>query len=57
LFSYPSVAVLIGVALAGLGLVFLMARVMTPHSRPVEVLPFRSGWRPAANPGRCRIQP
>ena len=46
MFSYLSVAVVIGVALAGLGLVFLMARMLAPHPRPVEVLPFQSGWVP-----------
>ena len=44
--SYLGVAVLIAVALAGLGALFLVARALAPHPRPVEVLPFQSGWAP-----------
>jgi len=44
--SYLTVAVVIGVALAGIGLLFLVSRTLAPHARPVEVLPFQSGWMP-----------
>ena len=44
--SYWGVVVLIAVALAGLGALFLVARALSPAPRPLVVLPFQSGWVP-----------
>lgn len=43
---YVSVFVAVGVCLAGIGGLYLVGRVVAVASRPVEVLPYQSGWLP-----------
>lgn len=44
--AYVSVAVILGVALAGIGLLYLVARSTSVSPDPLETTPFLSGWVP-----------
>lgn len=44
--AYVSVAVIVGAALAGIGALYLFARVTAVAPDPIDTLPFLSGWEP-----------
>ena len=44
--GYVAVAIALGVVLAGIGAVHLIAAAVSREPRPVEVQPFQSGWAP-----------
>jgi NADH:ubiquinone oxidoreductase subunit 3 (subunit A) len=44
--GYLSVAVILGVALAGIGALYVIARRTAVAPDPLETLPFLSGWKP-----------
>jgi hypothetical protein len=44
--GYLSVAVILGVALAGIAALYVIARRTAVAPDPLETLPFLSGWKP-----------
>ncbi|GAA1223925.1 NADH-quinone oxidoreductase subunit A [Rhodoglobus aureus] len=44
--AYISVAVILGVAMAGIGILYLVARATAVSRDPIQVMPFLSGWEP-----------
>lgn len=44
--AYVSVAVILGVALAGIGGLYLLARATSVSPDPLETTPYLSGWAP-----------
>lgn len=46
MYSYVSVALVIGASLAAIGGLCLLARAVSVTNGSIEVLPYQSGWRP-----------
>lgn len=44
--AYISVAVILGLAMAGIGILYLVARFTAVARDPIQVTPFLSGWEP-----------